>query len=377
MSKIYANGIATITLVANDKIAAFSQSSMRIEQLVGYPNFPESWDLLIETAAGDSYLSSAFASGATVRIEASASDAFYEVGAAPVIGDPTPDISAADSTFTITGLAAAQGGSVTTIGGTSSTAGNAGGAVAQRGGVPGVTGIGGASTVTGGAGGATSGAGGIGRVAGGAGTAGNSAGGIGSVVGGAGQGTAAGGKVQVVGGASGAGATGNGAAAEITGGAALSTNGSGGSAVIVGGAKTGSGIAGGVFLRSSTGQIWHQQVVSTAETDAANAVAAADMIGGICVHTVSTGRALTTPTGAALLAVCPVDIAVGDSFTFTVITVGTGADDISTLTAGDGDITFVGPVTVGGTTGHGGSGDVGTWRFRYAGSNAFVGYRVA
>jgi hypothetical protein len=64
----------------------------------------------------------------------------------------------------------------------------------------------------------------------------------------------------------------------------------------------------------------------------------------------------------------------GDAFRLHVITVGAGADDISTLTAGDGDVTFVGNVTVGpdaaGTCGY------GTWIFRMTGATTFVGYRV-
>jgi hypothetical protein len=373
MSKIYANGVATVTLAANDKVAVFSYSPTKVYQQVGYPNQPDSWDLLVANAANTSYTSSAFASGATLRIEASASDAFYEVGADPVIGDPTADISAADATFTVTGLAAAQGGSVTMRGGTSSTAGNAGGAALVTGGTPGVTGVGGAATIAAGLGGATSGAGGVASLTGGAGTAGNSAGGISKIVGGAGQGTAAGGKAQVVGGASGAGATGNGAQAEVTGGAAASTNGSGGSVVLTPGAKAGSGIAGGVIQRSATGQYWKQQPAAVAKADGAETITGAQMIGGIVVFTVTQARTMTTPTGAALLAACPADIAAGDSFEFTMITLGAGADDIATLTAGDGDVTFVGDVTVG--PGAAGTTSSGTWCFRYAGVNAFVGYR--
>jgi hypothetical protein len=98
------------------------------------------------------------------------------------------------------------------------------------------------------------------------------------------------------------------------------------------------------------------------------------MINGIVVHTVTTGRTLTTPTGAAITAACPSTLAVGDTFRLHVITVGTGADDISTLTAGDGDVTFVGNVTVGpdASTFNG----YGTFLFRYSGSNAWIGYRV-
>lgn len=96
----------------------------------------------------------------------------------------TDDISGSDATLTIAGLQAAQGGSVSATGGTSTTSGNAGGAVAITGGVPGATGAGGAVAIAGGAGGATSGTGGAVAIAGGAGTNGNANGGAVSVLGG-------------------------------------------------------------------------------------------------------------------------------------------------------------------------------------------------
>lgn len=116
------------------------------------------------------------------------------------------------------------------------------------------------------------------------------------------------------------------------------------------------------------------QTAATAEADGAQAVTADQMINGIVVFTVTTGRTLTTPTGAALTAACPSDLAVGDAFNFHLITLGAGADDIATLTAGDGDVTFVGDVTVGPAAASTTSG--ATFRFRYAGSNAWVGYRI-
>lgn len=94
-------------------------------------------------------------------------------------------ITGTASTLPVTGLSAAQGGTVVLLGGASSTGGNAGGAVSLTGGVPGVTGAGGAATVAGGAGGATSGTGGAVVVSGGAGTAGNAVGGAVTIRGGA------------------------------------------------------------------------------------------------------------------------------------------------------------------------------------------------
>ncbi len=221
----------------------------------------------------------------------------------------------------ISGLDAAQGGSVTVKGGTSSTTGNAGGAAAVLGGTPGATGVGGAATVTGAAGGSTSGKGGAVTLTGGAGTAGN---------------------------------------------------GAGGSVVLQPGAKHGSGLDGGVFNRGT--YQFRKQAAPGAGTDQAEVLTAAMMIGGIFVHTITTGRTLTTPTGAAISAGCPSDLAVGDSFDFSVITVGTGADDIVTLTAGDGAVTFVGNVTIGpdASTFNG----YGTFRFRLVSAGVWVGYRI-
>ena len=101
------------------------------------------------------------------------------------------------STLPVAGLSAAQGGAVSSTGGTSSTAGNAGGASSIAGGIPGTTGVGGAASVTGGIGGATSGTGGAASVAGGAGTNGNANGGATSIFGGAKDGSGTDGVVNV------------------------------------------------------------------------------------------------------------------------------------------------------------------------------------
>lgn len=248
-------------------------------------------------------------------------------------------LTGADSSLGITGQAAAQGGAIVATGGTSSTATNAGGAVTAKGGAGNTSGAGGAATLQGGVPGVT----GVGGVA-------ETLGGIGGAT------------------------SGKGGAGKLTGGAGTAGNGAGGSTIITPGAAHGSGLAGGNFLRSAGGLHFRQQTAATAKADGPETITAAQMINGIVVFTVTTGRTLTTPTGAAILAGCPTDIAAGDSFDLSVITVGSGADDIATLTAGDADVTFVGNVTVGpdSATNNG----YGTWRFRYTGANAFVGYRI-
>jgi len=232
----------------------------------------------------------------------------------------------------------------------------------------------------------------------------NGAGGLASVTAGAGSatGTGAGGVASLVGGESAGGATGAGGAVAITGGAAGSTNGAGGAIVEAGGAGTGTGVggsssisggaaagsgdggnvvltggtsgtgvAGGVVLRGDT---FFAQDAPSAEAAGAQTIAAADFVNGIVVHTVTAAATLTTPTGAEIAAVLPTGVTTGDAFRLHVITVGAGGDDISTLTAGDGDVTFVGDVTVGPAAAGTSSG--ATWIFRMTGATSFVGYRV-
>lgn len=186
-----------------------------------------------------------------------ASDTFVRVklrsvkGTATVAGSITADaIAGSDSSLGIAGQAAAQGGAIAMVGGTSSTSGNAGGAITLVGGTPGATGIGGAVTITGAAGGATSGAGGACSRTGGAGTAGNAAGGAISDVGGAGQGSAAGGAWSATGGAGGL--TGAGGAITITSGAGGATSGVAGAVAITAGSCT-SGAGASVTITAGAG----------------------------------------------------------------------------------------------------------------------------
>ncbi len=124
------------------------------------------------------------------------------------------------------------------------------------------------------------------------------------------------------------------------------------------------------------GDAFVAQDAPTAEAAGNQVIAAADFVNGIVVHTVTAAATLTTPTGAQITAVLPAGVATGDSFKLHVITVGAGADDISTLTAGDGDVTFVGDVTVGpqaaGTT----SGATFLFRIADLSADEYVGYRV-
>lgn len=128
------------------------------------------------------------------------------------------------------------------------------------------------------------------------------------------------------------------------------------------------------YLRPGATGLFQKQSAPTAKPDGAAVMTAAQMINGIIVHTVTTGATLTTPTGAAISAGCPAGLAVGDSFDLHVITIGAGGDDIVTLTAGDGAVTFVGNVTIGpdASTFNG----YGTFRFRLVSAGVWVGYRI-
>lgn len=371
---IYSNGTKDVTVPSGEKIAVFSNSDFNVYQQVGYPNFPTQWDLLSASTAGSTYTSDAFSAATVVRVEATASEAFYETGAAPSIAEPQTDITAADATFTISGLSAAQGGYVRAVGGTSSTAGNAGGAAELYGGTPGATGVGGAINLVAAAGGATSGTGGAIVGTAGAGTNGNAAGGAVTFTAGAGQGTGAGGAAGLVAGASGAGATGNGGAVAITSGASSATNGNGGNVVITAGALAGTGLDGEIINR---GLVAKTQGAPNAQTVAAT-LTIANLKTGIITGTHAAGatQAYTLPTGT--LTDAGLQFAVGDSFDWYLINLSAAALDTITVTAGV-DHTLVGDgivqsahVTTGqlyGASAH--------FRTRKTAANTYVTYRLA
>jgi hypothetical protein len=90
-----------------------------------------------------------------------------------------------------------------------------------------------------------------------------------------------------------------------------------------------------------------EKVTVVAATDAATVQAAATLVGAsevVYTMTPSTGRALTTPTGAQLGAALT-DEAVGTSFRFSVVNLAADTHAI-TLTAGASGVTLVGSATV-------------------------------
>jgi len=86
MGKIYTHGQVEITVSATEKLSIVSDDSCKVYQKVGYPNQPDSWDLLATTTASEQYVSAAFSVGTLVRIEAGADDVEYEAGALADVG---------------------------------------------------------------------------------------------------------------------------------------------------------------------------------------------------------------------------------------------------------------------------------------------------
>jgi hypothetical protein len=83
---VFAQGTVTVTVPAGEKIAVQAYSSASVFQEVGYPNFPESQDLLT-VVDNTTYVSGAFTNATSVTIQAGASGATYAVGTDPVISD--------------------------------------------------------------------------------------------------------------------------------------------------------------------------------------------------------------------------------------------------------------------------------------------------
>ena len=83
---VFAQGTVTVTVPSGEKIAVQAYSSASVFQEVGYPNFPESQNLLT-VVENTTYVSAAFTNATNVTIQAGASGATYAVGTDPVVSD--------------------------------------------------------------------------------------------------------------------------------------------------------------------------------------------------------------------------------------------------------------------------------------------------
>ena len=83
---IFTQGTAVVTVPAGEKIAVQAFSPALVFQEVGFPNFPDSQDLLT-TVENTTYVSNAFTNATSVTIQAGASGAYYSVGVSPDISN--------------------------------------------------------------------------------------------------------------------------------------------------------------------------------------------------------------------------------------------------------------------------------------------------
>ena len=128
-----------------------------------------------------------------------------------------------------------------------------------------------------------------------------------------------------------------------------------------------------VHLRSATDTpVLVKKAVASTGADTVT-LTVAQLFNGIMVQTATAVTTTTTPTGAAISAALGTDLAVGDSFDFTIINLG-GAGDIITFTAGATGVTITGQATVddAGT-------DItssGTWKFVNTAADTWIAYRI-
>lgn len=83
---IFTQGTATVTVPAAESIAIQSYSPANVLQEVGFPNFPDANDLL-GVVENETTVFGPFAAGATIIIQAGASQVLYAVGTDPVVTD--------------------------------------------------------------------------------------------------------------------------------------------------------------------------------------------------------------------------------------------------------------------------------------------------
>ena len=83
---IYKDGTKTITIPATESIAVYTRGTAVVHRIVGYPNVPSA-ETVVGTVTNGQTVFGAYASGATIVIEAGAGEVLYEVGVAPVVKD--------------------------------------------------------------------------------------------------------------------------------------------------------------------------------------------------------------------------------------------------------------------------------------------------
>lgn len=79
---IYANGKATLTIPATESVAVYSKGDATVSRELGYPNVP-STESVLGVVSNTETVFGAYSAGATIIIEAGASEVLYEIGVAP------------------------------------------------------------------------------------------------------------------------------------------------------------------------------------------------------------------------------------------------------------------------------------------------------
>jgi hypothetical protein len=82
---VYPQGDATVVVGAGESIAVASLAEAQIFRQVGFPNYPEQDDLLGVIENNTITVFGPYATGATIQIEAGATEVLYNVGTAPTI----------------------------------------------------------------------------------------------------------------------------------------------------------------------------------------------------------------------------------------------------------------------------------------------------
>lgn len=86
---VFAQGDATVTVGANESIALASYSEAQIYRVVGFPNYPEQDDLLGVISGNAVTVFGPYTTGATIQIQAGATEVLYNVGTDPTIPELT------------------------------------------------------------------------------------------------------------------------------------------------------------------------------------------------------------------------------------------------------------------------------------------------
>jgi len=82
---VLANGLALVTVPANESVAVFCQGQAQVSRVLGFPNYPDQTTLLGTVNSGQAVFGP-YASGATITIASVGGfPVFYEVGTSPAV----------------------------------------------------------------------------------------------------------------------------------------------------------------------------------------------------------------------------------------------------------------------------------------------------